>query len=138
MSRYRYRDNKLTQLMSDSLGGNAKTLMFVNISPVEYNADETHAALVYAARVKLITNSAQRQQETVEIRRLKAIIATLRGGGGGVVTDEIDADCTDAVFDGGDGGVASGAGTLGLLVGSSEGPGSDDMAAAIAAEEALP
>lgn len=36
-----YRNNKLTQLMQDSLGGNAKTLMFVNFSPADYNADET-------------------------------------------------------------------------------------------------
>ena len=28
-----YNDNKLTQLMRDSLGGDAKTLMFVNLSP---------------------------------------------------------------------------------------------------------
>ena len=28
-----YNDNKLTQLMRDSLGNNAKTLMFVNLSP---------------------------------------------------------------------------------------------------------
>ena len=32
-----YRDNKLTLVMSDSLGGNAKTLMFVNVSPADYN-----------------------------------------------------------------------------------------------------
>jgi hypothetical protein len=76
-----YRDNKLTQLMSDSLGGNAKTLMFVNFSPVDYNAEETQSSLVYASRVKLITNSAEKQQETAEIQRLKRIIATLKSGG---------------------------------------------------------
>ena len=53
-----YRNNKLTQLMQDSLGGNAKTLMFVNFSPADYNADETITSLNYAARVKKITNNA--------------------------------------------------------------------------------
>jgi len=33
-----YRDNKLTQLMRDSIGGNSKTLMFVNVSPADYNS----------------------------------------------------------------------------------------------------
>lgn len=40
-----YRNHKLTQLMSDSLGGNAKTLMFVNVSPAEDNLEETHTSL---------------------------------------------------------------------------------------------
>jgi hypothetical protein len=42
-----YRNHKLTMLMSDSLGGNAKTLMFVNISPAYSNLDETHNSLWY-------------------------------------------------------------------------------------------
>lgn len=42
-----YRNHKLTMLMSDSLGGNAKTLMFVNLSPAESNLDETYNSLMY-------------------------------------------------------------------------------------------
>jgi hypothetical protein len=42
-----YRNHKLTMLMSDSLGGNAKTLMFVNVSPAESNLDETYNSLMY-------------------------------------------------------------------------------------------
>ena len=42
-----YRNHKLTMLMQDSLGGNAKTLMFVNISPADYNQDETIISLMY-------------------------------------------------------------------------------------------
>lgn len=40
-----YRDNKLTMLMKDSLGGNAKTLMFVNVAPNEGNMDESNTSL---------------------------------------------------------------------------------------------
>lgn len=75
-----YRNNKLTMLMQDSLGGNAKTLMFVNISPADYNTDETVTSLTYASRVKLITNDAQKNSENKEINRLKAIIAKLKKG----------------------------------------------------------
>jgi hypothetical protein len=83
-----YRNNKLTQLMQDSLGGNAKTLMFVNISPADYNVDETTTSLTYASRVKLITNDASKSSEGAEVTRLKKIITNLRNGGDG----EIDGD----------------------------------------------
>merc|ERR1719316_396593 len=51
-----YRNHKLTQVMQDSLGGTAKTLMFVTCSPAESNTDETIMSLKYAARAKKITN----------------------------------------------------------------------------------
>ncbi|RLN06011.1 hypothetical protein BBI17_007664 [Phytophthora kernoviae] len=75
-----YRNNKLTQLMQDSLGGNAKTLMFVNISPADYNTEETVTSLTYASRVKLITNNANKNSESEQVNRLKAIIKQLRAG----------------------------------------------------------
>jgi len=52
-----YRNHKLTQLMQDSLGGTAKTLMFVNCSPASSNLDETVMSLKYATRAKTITNT---------------------------------------------------------------------------------
>ena len=67
-------------LMQDSLGGNAKTLMFVNISPADYNAEETVVSLTYAARVKLITNDASKNADNKEIARLKGIISRLKKG----------------------------------------------------------
>jgi hypothetical protein len=72
--------------MQDSLGGNAKTLMFVNISPADYNQDETMTSLLYASRVKKITNNASKNQDSEQIARLKAIIRNLRAG----VHEEID------------------------------------------------
>ena len=75
-----YRNNLLTQLLQDGLGGNAKTLMFVNFSPADYNAEETCTSLQYAQRVKTITNSAAKAQESAEIQQLKKIIVDLKRG----------------------------------------------------------
>merc|ERR1719238_666672 len=72
-----YRNHKLTQLMQDSLGGNAKTLMFVNCSPALSNSDETNSALSYAARAKMITNKVEKHQDNKEVARLKQVIATM-------------------------------------------------------------
>ncbi|XP_058069512.1 kinesin-like protein KIN-14I isoform X2 [Magnolia sinica] len=70
-----YRNHKLTMLMSDSLGGNAKTLMFVNVSPAESNLDETHNSLMYASRVRSIVNDPSKNVSSKEVARLKKMVA---------------------------------------------------------------
>jgi len=75
-----FRNSILTQLMQDSLGGNAKTLMFVNISPVDYNAPETVNALKYAQRAKMIQNKADKSSDSAEVAKLKEIIRKLKAG----------------------------------------------------------
>lgn len=72
-----YRNHKLTQLLSDSIGGNAKTLMFVNCSPVLANLDETTSSLVYAVRAKLIINKVEKNEDTQEVARLKKVIQVM-------------------------------------------------------------
>ena len=54
--------------------------MFVNVSPADYNRDETVVSLTYASRVKLITNDAQKMADSKEITRLKNIIKKLQTG----------------------------------------------------------
>lgn len=66
-----YRDHKLTMLMSDSIGGTAKTLMFVNVSPVDSNLDETQNSLMYATRVSTIKNNVKQDDNSKEVVMLK-------------------------------------------------------------------
>lgn len=72
-----YRNHILTKVMKDSLGGTAKTLMFVNASPSVYNESETKNSLDYAQRVKKIKNNVNKNIETKETLKLKTTIGLL-------------------------------------------------------------
>ena len=60
--------------------------MSVNISPADYNAEETVSSLTYASRVKLITNTATKNEDSEEVSRLKNIIRKLQAG------EDVDAE----------------------------------------------
>ena len=51
-----YRDSKLTRLLQESLGGNAKTSLIVTVSPSNYNAEETFSSLNFAVRAMKVQN----------------------------------------------------------------------------------
>jgi len=74
-----YRDSKLTRLLQDSLGGNAKTLMIVACSPASDNYDETLATLRYADRAKQIKNKPKINEDPKDtlIREMREQIAAL-------------------------------------------------------------
>ena len=59
-----YRDSKLTYLLQDSIGGNSRTMMVVNISPTDASYDESVHALQFATRVRRIQIGAAQRNVT--------------------------------------------------------------------------
>jgi hypothetical protein len=51
-----YRSSKLTRLLTESLGGNAKTSLILTCSPSLYNINETLSTLRFGKRAKMIKN----------------------------------------------------------------------------------
>merc|ERR1712183_603727 len=76
-----YRDSKLTRLLQDSLGGNAKNIMVATVSPASYNFDETITTLRYANRAKNIKNKPRINEDPKDalLRQFQEEIAKLKG-----------------------------------------------------------
>ncbi|KNC52017.1 microtubule-based motor protein [Thecamonas trahens ATCC 50062] len=74
-----YRNSKLTFLLADSLGGDSKTLMFVQVAPGSYNAPETICSLTFAARVRSVKlQLASVHTESPELSEYKDMVAKLQ------------------------------------------------------------
>ena len=67
-----YRESKLTRILSESLGGNSKTLLIITCSPHPFNDAETLSTLRFGARARNIKNAPKVNKEyTVpELKRL--------------------------------------------------------------------
>jgi len=75
-----YRNSKLTHLLQDSLGGQAKTLMVVQCSPVLKNLQETMCSLLFAQRVRAVElGSSKKTSDSSEVAALKKRIKELEG-----------------------------------------------------------
>lgn len=75
-----YRDSKLTRLLQDSLGGNAKTVMVATLGPASQHYDETLTTLRYANRAKNIQNQPRVNEDPKDalLREFQREIARLR------------------------------------------------------------
>ncbi|KAH9587331.1 Kinesin-like protein kif3a, variant 2 [Schistosoma haematobium] len=95
-----YRNSKLTRLLQDSLGGNSKTAMIANISPADYNFDESLSTLRYANRAKNIKNKAKINEDPKDamLRQFQKEIEQLRKQleEGGIPSDPTNAEEKDS------------------------------------------
>lgn len=89
-----YRDSKLTFLLQESLGGNAKLAMICAISPASSCRNETLSTLRFAKRAKGIQNKAVVNEENdddvnilrEQIRQLKDELVKMKSNDNGQVT----------------------------------------------------
>jgi hypothetical protein len=77
-----YRESKLTRVLSESLGGNAKTCLVITCSPSSYNESETLSTLRFGLRAKKIKNKPKINKEVtvaelkIEIEKLERFLIT--------------------------------------------------------------
>lgn len=74
-----YRNSKLTQVLQSSLGGQAKTLMFVQLNPDVASYSESTSTLKFAERVSGVELGAARSsKDGRDVRELMQQVASLR------------------------------------------------------------
>ncbi|KAM9315664.1 kinesin-like protein KIF3C [Gastrophryne carolinensis] len=75
-----YRDSKLTRLLQDSLGGNAKTIMVATLGPASHHFEETLSTLRFANRAKNIKNKPKINEDPKDtlLREFQEEIARLK------------------------------------------------------------
>lgn len=84
-----YRNSKLTRILSDSLGGNSKTLLIACIGPAKVNLDETLSTLRFASQAKAIRNKPVINEDSKDTllrqfqQQLAELQAQLESEGGG-------------------------------------------------------
>eukprot|EP00250_Pteridium_aquilinum_P012030 c20465_g1_i1 orf=254-3265(+) len=54
-----YRDSKLTRILQNSLGGNARTAIICTMSPAQTHLEQSRNTLFFATQAKEVTNTAQ-------------------------------------------------------------------------------
>lgn len=69
-----YRDSKLTRVLQDSLGGNAKTSLIITCSPSAFNEAETISTLRFGIRAKAIKNKPKVNKE-LTVAELKLLVS---------------------------------------------------------------
>ena len=72
-----YRDSKVTRILQESLGGNAKTVLCICCSPSIYNVEETLSTLGFGSRAKLISNKAKINKE-MTVAEYKKLVEQLQ------------------------------------------------------------
>ena len=63
-----YRDSRLTEILSECLGGNSKTYIIANVSPFAANCEETYSTLQFARRAMVI-RTAPKKNEKVNTKK---------------------------------------------------------------------
>ena len=58
-----YRDSKLTEILSECLGGNSKTYIIACVSPFTANCDETYSTLQFASRAMIIRTQPMKNEK---------------------------------------------------------------------------